>query len=205
MSTRLEQPYAAAGRPANSKAFTRPVYLNVAFSKVSALSMVLSTMPTKVRTEEILAREYPCPLPAGLAQIDPKRSSPRDPALKIVERLALQLECQRLSAWDSRTSLPQARLLPCFTRWSIHDRELFSLIADSCVLWASAGFITFASSRLIANSGRPLGKLPSELTSANSRRRTHPAQAQPSEIRSEERRVGKECRTVCRSRWSPYH
>ena len=22
---------------------------------------------------------------------------------------------------------------------------------------------------------------------------------------SEERRVGKECRTVCRSRWSPYH
>jgi kynureninase len=23
--------------------------------------------------------------------------------------------------------------------------------------------------------------------------------------RSEERRVGKECRTVCRSRWSPYH
>ena len=25
------------------------------------------------------------------------------------------------------------------------------------------------------------------------------------ELRSEERRVGKECRTVCRSRWSPYH
>ena len=24
-------------------------------------------------------------------------------------------------------------------------------------------------------------------------------------LRSEERRVGKECRTVCRSRWSPYH
>ena len=23
--------------------------------------------------------------------------------------------------------------------------------------------------------------------------------------RSEERRVGKECRSVCRSRWSPYH
>ena len=26
-----------------------------------------------------------------------------------------------------------------------------------------------------------------------------------SPTRSEERRVGKECRTVCRSRWSPYH
>ena len=25
------------------------------------------------------------------------------------------------------------------------------------------------------------------------------------ESRSEERRVGKECRTTCRSRWSPYH
>ena len=25
------------------------------------------------------------------------------------------------------------------------------------------------------------------------------------EIRSEERRVGKECTSVCRSRWSPYH
>ena len=25
------------------------------------------------------------------------------------------------------------------------------------------------------------------------------------QLRSEERRVGKECRSVCRSRWSPYH
>ena len=24
-------------------------------------------------------------------------------------------------------------------------------------------------------------------------------------VRSEERRVGKECQSVCRSRWSPYH
>ena len=24
-------------------------------------------------------------------------------------------------------------------------------------------------------------------------------------VRSEERRVGKECATLCRSRWSPYH
>ena len=24
-------------------------------------------------------------------------------------------------------------------------------------------------------------------------------------VRSEERRVGKECHTTCRSRWSPYH
>ena len=28
---------------------------------------------------------------------------------------------------------------------------------------------------------------------------------QPSMTRSEERRVGKECVSTCRSRWSPYH
>src|SRR3546814_14706444 len=27
----------------------------------------------------------------------------------------------------------------------------------------------------------------------------------PSSVRSEERRVGKECVSTCRSRWSPYH
>src|SRR3546814_18508670 len=30
-------------------------------------------------------------------------------------------------------------------------------------------------------------------------------QVAPSRIRSEERRVGKECVRTCRSRWSPYH
>jgi G3E family GTPase len=29
--------------------------------------------------------------------------------------------------------------------------------------------------------------------------------AETKEQRSEERRVGKECRRLCRSRWSPYH
>src|SRR3546814_8790954 len=31
------------------------------------------------------------------------------------------------------------------------------------------------------------------------------SQAQPGSDRSEERRVGKECVSTCRSRWSPYH
>ena len=31
------------------------------------------------------------------------------------------------------------------------------------------------------------------------------ARAEMVEKRSEERRVGKECRPLCRSRWSPYH
>src|SRR3546814_15527371 len=36
----------------------------------------------------------------------------------------------------------------------------------------------------------------------------HPARLQPvrpQQLRSEERRVGKECVSTCRSRWSPYH
>src|SRR3546814_20748351 len=35
--------------------------------------------------------------------------------------------------------------------------------------------------------------------------RTHLADLQPDRLRSEERRVGKECVSTCRSRWSPYH
>jgi hypothetical protein len=37
------------------------------------------------------------------------------------------------------------------------------------------------------------------------RQRIGRAAENPSETRSEERRVGKECRRLCRSRWSPYH
>ena len=32
-----------------------------------------------------------------------------------------------------------------------------------------------------------------------------PLQKRAEHLRSEERRVGKECQSVCRSRWSPYH
>src|SRR3546814_7599992 len=39
------------------------------------------------------------------------------------------------------------------------------------------------------------------------RRRLHPLRRGAAEprLRSEERRVGKECVSTCRSRWSPYH
>src|SRR3546814_4637594 len=37
------------------------------------------------------------------------------------------------------------------------------------------------------------------------RRRQAPAVEAPAQDRSEERRVGKECVSTCRSRWSPYH
>src|SRR3546814_17129464 len=35
--------------------------------------------------------------------------------------------------------------------------------------------------------------------------RLHPAESRVKKLRSEERRVGKECVRTCRSRWSPYH
>ena len=45
------------------------------------------------------------------------------------------------------------------------------------------------------------GRLVGGLTLANVRRGV----AQAGSLRSEERRVGKECSELCRSRWSPYH
>src|SRR6059036_2101467 len=36
-------------------------------------------------------------------------------------------------------------------------------------------------------------------------RRPRSKESSSSSFRSEERRVGKECRRLCRSRWSPYH
>ena len=38
-----------------------------------------------------------------------------------------------------------------------------------------------------------------------SHRLTEGDRIEPVTVRSEERRVGKECLAVCRSRWSPYH
>src|SRR3546814_3993060 len=43
-----------------------------------------------------------------------------------------------------------------------------------------------------------------DATRGDSGRRDHPATIRPGD-RSEERRVGKECVSTCRSRWSPYH
>jgi prolyl oligopeptidase len=58
---------------------------------------------------------------------------------------------------------------------------------------------------------RPNQKLPPVLFTTSTRDdRVHPGHARKmaarmAEMRSEERRVGKECRRLCRSRWSPYH
>ena len=43
------------------------------------------------------------------------------------------------------------------------------------------------------------------LVHASTRSEEHTSELQSRLLRSEERRVGKECVSLCRSRWSPYH
>ena len=45
---------------------------------------------------------------------------------------------------------------------------------------------------------RPIGKY-------GRMHREYLREVHPARLRSEERRVGKECASMCRSRWSPYH
>jgi short-subunit dehydrogenase len=66
--------------------------------------------------------------------------------------------------------------------------------------------ITGASSGLGAEMAKQFAALGYDL--ALCARRTERIEELKQEIardRSEERRVGKECRRLCRSRWSPYH
>jgi 16S rRNA (cytosine967-C5)-methyltransferase len=78
-----------------------------------------------------------------------------------------------------------------------------SLVFDALRKKASAGWIMGAATSRAAvlftyatTWGRGIAALDEALT--------HPHA--PAELtRSEERRVGKECRRLCRSRWSPYH
>src|SRR3546814_9147862 len=55
----------------------------------------------------------------------------------------------------------------------------------------------------LAQIGRPLGDPPLQLLVHARQRRVGGKQLL--RLRSEERRVGKECVSTCRSRWSPYH
>src|SRR3546814_10008836 len=55
---------------------------------------------------------------------------------------------------------------------------------------------SWALSRLAASAGDRVSELKAEITVE---------MAMVSANRSEERRVGKECVSTCRSRWSPYH
>ena len=52
---------------------------------------------------------------------------------------------------------------------------------------------------------RSAGSSPAERADGRAAELAGAVSAEPGRLRSEERRVGKECATLCRSRWSPYH
>jgi methyl-accepting chemotaxis protein len=62
----------------------------------------------------------------------------------------------------------------------------------------------------VAASSQKVGELLGEIAAASSEQaqgidQVNKAATEMDKVRSEERRVGKECRRLCRSRWSPYH
>src|SRR3546814_15862761 len=63
--------------------------------------------------------------------------------------------------------------------------------------------ITDVSIRQIARRVQPVFQDP--YSSLNPRKTLESIISLPLKVRSEERRVGKECVSTCRSRWSPYH
>src|SRR3546814_18040716 len=68
-------------------------------------------------------------------------------------------------------------------------------------------FVTGASSGLGAHFAKILARAGANVVIAARRRESLDAVAADiaAAVRSEERRVGKECVSTCRSRWSPYH
>jgi putrescine transport system ATP-binding protein len=89
----------------------------------------------------------------------------------------------------------------------IQRGEIFALLGSSgcgktTLLRMLAGFETPTSGRIILN-GQDLADLPPYLRPLNMMFQSYALF--PHLSRSEERRVGKECRRLCRSRWSPYH
>src|SRR3546814_14410216 len=65
--------------------------------------------------------------------------------------------------------------------------------APKAVEWDSQTFQTWIDANLLSTNGKALLQLAIESVFS----------AQPRDLRSEERRVGKECVSTCRSRWSP--
>ena len=79
-----------------------------------------------------------------------------------------------------------------------------------CLITGAGSGIGQASARLFAREGAhvvvaDVDDRAAKATVAEIRKAGGQALAEHVDVRSEERRVGKECRALCRSRWSPYH
>ena len=119
-------------------------------------------------------------------------------------RSVIRREDQRLLTGGGRyaeNTAPRDALAVLFVR-SPHAHARLAGIDKSAAL-ASPGVAAVYTAEDTAADG--LGHLPaiSEIKDAAGNRHREPAHLPMA--RSEERRVGKECLAVCRSRWSPYH
>ena len=80
-------------------------------------------------------------------------------------------------------------------------------LAAALALWLFAGpaFARVRSARKGPHAGGYCSKSAVGTTSTDSKGAALQCRADRKGRRSEERRVGKECPQLCRSRWSPYH
>src|SRR3546814_15945424 len=105
----------------------------------------------------------------------------------------------RISDWSS--DVCSSDLHPKVRRWlDRHTRFVFHFVPTSCS-WLNAveGFFAKLSKRRLKRGiFRSLVDLQAAINRFVAEHNTDPK-------RSEERRVGKECVSTCRSRWSPYH
>ena len=111
----------------------------------------------------------------------------------IAHSLLQSITWMRQACWTLRVN--------CIDGITANVEHLNSMVASSVgVITALIPFIGYTAAATLAKqaltTGRPVADLVVEaglMTRADVERR------------SEERRVGKECQSVCRSRWSPYH
>ena len=124
----------------------------------------------------------------------------RGVALLLWPALARGQETQKLTgtaALEVRSSVPESGVLHVDV--STRGRTLVAMT----VIGGAPGFVRMDAGRGTATT--PVRVLVG--TAEGSIRLTVPANGPRMrvEVRSEERRVGKECTSWCRSRWSPYH
>src|SRR3546814_4362537 len=83
------------------------------------------------------------------------------------------------------------------TAYEMRISDWSSDVCSSDLIFSATG----AASRFYTQPLGPLAALRPVIVAGNSNYFVE----YPEDIRSEERRVGKECVSTCRSRWSPYH
>ena len=86
------------------------------------------------------------------------------------------------------------------------DRHMTSVV-DGQAAWRSHQQLVTESAReaILATGGEASAAALAVVASLDAEYPAWPDVAPATAVRSEERRVGKECALLCRSRWSPYH